>query len=349
MTQALFNADDEYPQGRSRIWTDVDLDGEGKAEGYLRLPSSRHLHGASWIPIPIARFRNGDGPRVLLMAGNHGDEFEGQVMLTKLLRELEVGDVRGQILILPAANAPAAYAGRRTSPLDNGNLNRSFPGDPNGGPTQMIAHYIESEILPRVDHVFDFHSGGCSVEFLPSAHIFYSADADRLARGQHFLRVFGMPTSIVVKGLMGNDQKLFGACERAGVSHMSTELGGGGRIYPDALRLAEQGLRRLLFDLGVIKRSLTDAPVPPPTPLMTRLPTRRYIYAGETGLFEPYVELGATVSAGQPAGAIHFPQTPWRRPVVAHFSDSGTVLAVRSLALTELGDALFILGVPWSA
>src|SRR5262249_23186299 len=161
-------------------------------------------HGASWIPIPIACFKNGDGPRVLLMAGNHGDEFEGQVMLMKLLRELDVSDVRGTILILSAANAPAAYAGRRTSPLDDGNLNRSFPGDPNGGPTRMMAHYIESELLPRVDHVFDFHSGGSCSEFVPSAHIFHSADAARLARGQHFLRVFGMPTSIIVKGLMGN-------------------------------------------------------------------------------------------------------------------------------------------------
>jgi predicted deacylase len=54
-------------------------------------------------------------------------------------------------------------AGMRTSPLDEGNLNRSFPGDPYGGPTAQIADYIESVLLPQCDFVFDFHSGGSSL------------------------------------------------------------------------------------------------------------------------------------------------------------------------------------------
>lgn len=333
----------------SRIWTDIDLDAEGKQIGYLRLPSSRHLHGAGWIPIPIASFRNGEGPRVLLMGGNHGDEFEGQVMLMKLLRELDVDSVRGQILVLPAANAPAAYAGRRTSPLDGGNLNRLFPGDPDGSPTAMIAHYIESVLLQRVDHVFDFHSGGSSEEYLPSAHVFYTPDRNRFERTLGFLEIFGMPVSLVLKDLMGNDQKLFGACERNGVTHMSTELGGAARVSVDALRRAEEGLRRLLFEIGVVCRPLTKAPLPPKTPLMTRLPTRKYVYASATGLFEPYATLGRSVAAGDLAGAIHFQDAPWREPEIVKFPDSGMVIAIRALAQTSLGDSLYILAVPWSS
>jgi predicted deacylase len=341
------NRRDEYPQGRTRIWTDLDLDAEGFAQGYLRLSVSRHLHGAGWIPIPIINFKSGDGPKVLLIAGNHGDEFEGQVLLMKLLKDLKLSNVKGQILILPAANAPAAYAGTRTSPLDDGNLNRLFPGDPDGTPTQMIAHYIESELLPRVDHVFDFHNGGASMEFIPSAHVFYSPDPKRFEQAKHFLRVFGATHSVIIKGLMGNDQKLFGACERAGVSHMSTELGGAWRVSPVALHEAEIGLRRILFDLGVIHQPMTDVPVPPPPALMTRLPTRRYIYAGATGLFEPRTQLGEEVRAGQVAGAIHFRETPWREPVLSHFIDDGIVIGMRSLGQTDIGDCLFMLGVPW--
>jgi predicted deacylase len=59
----------------------------------------------------------------------------------------------------------------RTSPLDEGNLNRSFPGDPYGGPTAQIADYIESVLLPQCDFVFDFHSGGSSLTYVPSALI----------------------------------------------------------------------------------------------------------------------------------------------------------------------------------
>src|SRR6201993_1316286 len=103
------------------------------------------------------------------MAGNHGDEYEGQIVLGKLIRSLEAMEVRGRIIILPSANFPAAMAGLRTSPLDEGNLNRSFPGDPYGGPTEQIADYIENVLLPQCDFVFDFHSGGSSLTYVPSA------------------------------------------------------------------------------------------------------------------------------------------------------------------------------------
>src|SRR3954451_24425393 len=156
------------PTTRSRLSPEIDLDGDGKQTGFLRLPHSVHRSAYGWVPIPIARISNGDGPRILLMAGNHGDEYEGQVALGRLIRELEPAEVRGHIIILPSANFPAAMAGTRTSPLDAGNLNRSFPGDPTGGPTAQIAYYIESELLPRCDFVLDIHSGGSSLTYLPS-------------------------------------------------------------------------------------------------------------------------------------------------------------------------------------
>ena len=57
----------------SRISSEIDFDRDGKQIGFLRLPHSVHRSAYGWIPIPIACIRNGDGPRVLLMAGNHGD------------------------------------------------------------------------------------------------------------------------------------------------------------------------------------------------------------------------------------------------------------------------------------
>ena len=61
----------------SRISTDIDFNRDGKQTGFLRLPHSVHRSAYGWIPIPVACLRNGKGPRVLLMAGNHGDEYEG--------------------------------------------------------------------------------------------------------------------------------------------------------------------------------------------------------------------------------------------------------------------------------
>ena len=65
----------------SRISTDIDFDKSGKQQGFLRLPYSSHRSAYGWIAIPIVVIKNGEGPTVLLMAGNHGDEYEGQVAL----------------------------------------------------------------------------------------------------------------------------------------------------------------------------------------------------------------------------------------------------------------------------
>ena len=127
----------------SRLSADIDLMAEGKATGFVRVPHSVHRSAYGWIPIPIVRIKNGDGPSVLMQAGNHGDEWEGQIGLGNLIRALQPKDIKGRLVILPSANFPAAMEGRRTSPIDEGNLNRSFPGDAEGTITQQIAYFIE--------------------------------------------------------------------------------------------------------------------------------------------------------------------------------------------------------------
>lgn len=332
----------------SRVWTDIDLDAVGRFEGYFRVPHSTHDSCYGWIPIPFVSLKSrDDGPRVLLMAGNHGDEYEGQVMLHKLARSLELEDVLGQVIILPAANYPAVRAGRRTSPVDGGNMNRMFPGDPSGSPTQVIAHFIETVLVARADYVFDFHSGGSSSEYLPLAHVIDDGNPVRSKRAREILEVFAMPISVMVEGLGdGGQGRLFGACQRAGdVVHMSTELGGGGTVSIDPLARAERGLARLLHHVGAVRRRLTEEAAPP-TVFYRRPPARDFIYALWAGIFEPYVKLGDLVSAGQAAGAIHDPTAPWRPPHPVSFSDTGMVLSRRVPARVEIGDCLMNLGVP---
>jgi predicted deacylase len=137
-------------RSQSRLTAEIDFNRNGKQHGFIRLPYSVHRSAYGWIPIPVACVKNGAGPRILLMAGNHGDEYEGQVALGKLIRDLEPDEVSGRIIILPSANFPAAMAGMRTSPLDGGNLNRSFPGDPYGGPTEQRRHARPRRAAPAM-------------------------------------------------------------------------------------------------------------------------------------------------------------------------------------------------------
>ena len=80
--------------------------------------------------IPIAVIRGAPGPTALLTGGNHGDEYEGPIALFDLARTLDPADLTGTVIIVPALNLPAFRAATRTSPIDRGNLNRSFPGSP---------------------------------------------------------------------------------------------------------------------------------------------------------------------------------------------------------------------------
>lgn len=330
---------------RSGLSADIDLHAEGKATGFVRVPHSVHRSAYGWIPVPIVRIRNGEGPTVLLVAGNHGDEWEGQIGLGNLIRNIVPEDIRGRLLILPSANFPAALEGRRTSPIDQGNLNRAFPGDANGTITQQIAYWIEHALLPGCDYAFDFHSGGSSLIYIPSALVAHDPEPVILEKTIGLAKAFGAPVTFISRA-PGGERALTSAASRQGVVALTTELGGGGFVTPASLSIAEQGMRRVLAHVGLLQ-----GPVPPPasTRLTETVGDDYYVYASEGGLFEPLVELGQEVSARQPAGRIHFHHTPWREPAVVAFQRPGLVICKRVPAHCERGDCLFQLATTTSA
>jgi len=251
--------------------------------------------------------------------------------------------VQGRLILLPAVNFPAADAGRRTSPLDGGNLNRMFPGDPGGGPTAMIAHYVDSVLLPMADYAADLHSGGSSLVYTPCAlGNLFDGETARNAKVLELLRVFGAPVSYVARKPMGADRAFGASARRRGVVAIGTEAGGGGTVSPAALRIARSGLHRMLRHLGVVPELEVEASHG--TRLVEVGGSDYFVYATERGLAEPLVEPGDDVVAGQPAARIHFPDTPWRDAETVCFERAGLVLCKRVPGRTERGDCLFHLG-----
>ncbi|HEV8259083.1 MAG TPA: succinylglutamate desuccinylase/aspartoacylase family protein, partial [Casimicrobiaceae bacterium] len=246
-------------QRRSRISTDLDFSRDGRQCGFLSVPHSTHESAYGRIQLPIVCVKNGDGPTALLVAGNHGDEYEGQIALIRLCQTLEPTHVRGRVIVLPAANLPAVVASRRSSPLDNGNLNRAFPGDPDGGPTAMIAHYIESVLLPMTSYALDLHSGGASLVYSPCALVRDQGTPEHVAKTFAALEAFGPSLAYVTDGRnQGAERTFHAAADRCGVVVITAELGGGGYVEPEGLRLAEEGIRRFLHHIGI----LGEAPTP---------------------------------------------------------------------------------------
>lgn len=127
----------------------LDFEQDGKHFGNLELGYSDNRHAFAKIPVPVVCIKNGSGPTLLLSAGNHGDEYEGQVILRRPIHQLSANDIHGHLILPPALNYPAMLDDARVSPLDPGNMNRSFPGVEGGTPTASIAHFVSNSLMAR--------------------------------------------------------------------------------------------------------------------------------------------------------------------------------------------------------
>lgn len=323
----------------SRIACSIDLEGPGRRVGYLGVPLSDDTHAYGIIPVPIAVMAGGTGPTVLLTAGVHGDEYEGQIVLRRLLREIDPMMLRGRIILLPAVNLPAVRAARRTSPLDGGNMNRAFPGSADGGPTAQIAHLIETVLLPECDAALDLHSGGRTAEYLPCGYVYEGGPC--ATRKIALAHAFGASLTVLV-GSTAEDRSLSAAAERAGIPMIAAELAGGAAVSPAALAIADGGTRAVLRDLGVLADQQADSER---RTQLVRIPDRRYfVFCPRPGVVEPRAVLGDTVAAGDLAALVHDLDDPAAQPTEVRFDAGGLVLVRRLPALAAAGDYLFTTG-----
>lgn len=324
----------------TRVWSSIDIWHDGKYSDCFRVPNSTNTSAYGWIPIPFVSIKNGKGPCALLVAGNHGDEYEGQIALRQLANSINKDDVIGHILILPALNFAAVVAGQRTSPLDDGNLNRLFPGRANGTITEMIAHFVAADLLPHADFVIDLHSGGRSLEFLPCALAKWPEHHSEVhLKSLDLLEAFGAPISYLTSGKGGGGQTTLAAtADMLGVPAIMTELGGGERLSTSGLELAKNGVLRILQSQGLLSG---DCPPAAQTRFMHVIGRQDYVYAHSNGLFEPVVELGTSVNAGDKAAFIYSHEDLEAEPRVVYFESSGVVVCQRAQTRTEVGDCLF--------
>lgn len=318
---------------------DVPLDRPGRSHGALRLPWSHDESAYGQIVVPVIVLNGAPGPTVLAVAGVHGDEYEGQVALLDLARDLEPSSLRGRLIVVPAANMPAAIAGKRTSPVDGGNLARVFPGKGDGVPTAQLAEGIVRLLLPHADFVLDLHSGGRTLEYLPCGFSRLPADKALRARVLDALTAFGAPDAgLVVKpSAVGT---MLSAVHAAGKIGISSELGGAGSLTPATLTVAKRGVARFLAFAG-----LTIPPPPAATRFLAVEPIH-FLRAPGRGLFAPAVGLGRSVAVGDVAGHLHDVERPERAAETIRFESAGVVMCRRVPARTEPGDVLFHLGRP---
>ncbi|MBS1265530.1 MAG: N-alpha-acetyl-L-2,4-diaminobutyric acid deacetylase [Acidimicrobiaceae bacterium] len=340
----------------SMVWTTtdstpipctVDLDGTGKAVGHFAVPWSRNESGWGNLLTPIAIIANGDGPTVLLTGGNHGDEFEGPVVLRRLIHELEASDIQGRVIIVPGLNHAAVRVGRRLSPIDNGNLNRLFPGNPTGTPTERVADFVYRELVMRSDLVLDFHSGGESMVFHPMIATHQLRDSAQASRTAEFIEMFGAPLAVIAEepdpvGLLDS------AVEDLGKIFLTTELWGGRSVSARTLAIADRGVRNTLRHAGI----LAGEPDPVEPPQFAHMVQHGTCVSPQAGLFEPMVDPGEEAAAGDLVARVHPLDDLSQTPAELRAGVDGIVAMRHNPGLIEAGDPAVTVAVletaPWA-
>ena len=324
----------------SRISSTIDLEVPGKSWGYMTMAHSTDRSAWGALRIPIAVASGGPGPTLLVTGGNHGDEYEGQIASLNLMRALDPGTMQGRVIVIPFLNMPAVLAGKRTSPIDGGNMNRAFPGDPNGTVTQMIADYVTRAVLPLADVVVDIHSGGRTLMFEPFACIHNLDDPVQFENTKAALLAFAAPISLVLTELDAVGM-IDTTVEDMGKIFISTELGGGGSSTAGTVRIAAHGLERLMAHMGIVEASAAAAAVPA-TRFMGTSADGAFTASDDEGILEMLADLGDWVGAGQPIGRVHSIHKPRLEPEIYRATSDGLLIGRHHPGLVSYGDCFAV-------
>lgn len=318
-------------------------------------PGARHYRlafpldgkwGYSLVPISVINGERGPGENdVLVVGGTHGNEWEGQVAARRLADELDPRELDGRVIIIPQLSPSACAVNSRWSPLDGVNMNRAFPGDPDGTISHRIAHFVSTTVFPQVRVVIDVHSGGRETRFPFVASYHPVNDPVQRAEMATVAKLFDTPFVMIYSSDMASGL-LTEEAEKLGKITIGTELGFGESVDIDGVRHAMSGIRNVLRHYGMCGGAIEridvgrdDAPR-----IIEAAELSGYIPSPRDGLWEPRVAPGTDVSAGDLVGFVHDVAVHATAPIALRAPIDGTVLMMRYAALTETGDTLFSIG-----
>lgn len=260
------------------------------------------------------------GPRVVITGGVHGGEFIGIEAATRLAGLLEPDDISGQLVICPVANPPAVYGGRlNISPLDGVNINRVFPGDKEGGPTERMAAWLFEYVVNGADAYVDLHSGGIDQHLLDFVGYRVTSDAKLGAKIKAMAHAVGYER--VMPRPFPDGGNSHAAANRQGIPAILIETGQLGDRDSVTVRRLLDGLYRLLHHLGVIEAPQHLAPV--------TVQPREWVWTGEAvspaaGLWYFDAIPGDEVTEGQTIGRVIDPADGAEHKVAA--TGTGTII-----------------------
>jgi predicted deacylase len=281
---------------------------------------------ASGLPLRIAVHEivgARSGPTVGITASIHGDELAPIEAIRRLLATLDVADLSGRLLVVPVVNPLAFQAQTRHTPQDMQNLNRVFPGDPDGWLTEQLAAALVSDLIPELDVLLDLHAGGA----LPTVDYAYIDNDETLSAS--------LGTKVLYRG-PGYPGTLSAVAVERGIRCVVTELGGGLVRDEHYIDLTVAGLTSALRHVGC----LPGEPIRRDDQVVVDHLTILRPHHG--GLLVPSVgadRLGEVVPGGTVLGTVYNPQTfEPLEAVHAPFDQTLMILTRGAVTRVEAGD-----------
>jgi uncharacterized protein len=271
-----------------------------KSSGLIQVPDG--VDPGTMIPVTLVQGRR-DGPVLALVAGTHGSEASPIVALQRVRAELKPEDLSGTVILVQIANLPSFT--QRTiyrGPSDQKNLNRVYPGKPEGTVSERIAHAITTQVIDPCDNLVDMHSGDGNEALRPYSywnHLGVDERVDDVARGMAL--AFGIDHIVIDRG-RPRDVKASVYCSNTahvrGKPALTTEAGGVGVPTEDMVALNARGAFRVMRYLGMLpgKQEMVEDPrwIEPSVVLTSP----------ETGLWYPAVRPDQQVERGAPFGRL---------------------------------------------
>ncbi|WP_101294717.1 succinylglutamate desuccinylase/aspartoacylase family protein [Halegenticoccus soli] len=194
------------------------------------------------LPVTIV---NGDrpGPRMFLSAAIHGDELNGVEAVRRIADDLDHALLRGTIVCLHVVNVPGFNSQKRYLPVDDSDLNRSFPGHPAGTRAQRIADRVYRTFVEPCDFGIDFHTSTRGRTNLVHVRGDLSVGrVDRLARA--------FASNVVIDG-PGPEGSLRRAATEGGIPTITVEMGEANRFQREQIDAAVEGVKSVLAEFGM--------------------------------------------------------------------------------------------------
>ncbi|WP_161597175.1 succinylglutamate desuccinylase/aspartoacylase family protein [Dyadobacter flavalbus] len=254
------------------------------------------------LPVKIIRGKM-DGPVFSIVAGIHGYEYPPIMATQQIMAEIDPDKLKGTLLIVPVANT-AAFFGRTVfyNPADGKNLNRVFPGKPEGTVSERLAHLITTQIIVRSTVFLDVHAGDAGEDLTDFVCYYDNQNTpEQTALASRLAERAGFPLLVVYPFNLSKTEPAEYAFKHAtqqGITALSMEAGKLGGVQHKSVQRIKTGIYNILRELGMYPSA--DKPAPRPV-ILNR---QHYIKSPEKGIFYSDLKSGDTVSKGQKIGMI---------------------------------------------